>query len=103
MTESTTISAELPWISATATEDGRYLTVYASPCVKESDDSYRPVREYLAGKCYSRMTGDSVKDENMMFGEARTVLHEIHEQCPDYSHTCSVETLDEWYGDAVPC
>jgi hypothetical protein len=90
-----TILAHAPmWLIAGLSEmpDGfRALLVFVSPLVRESDQVYQPVADFLGSHCHRLDSVDRVEDESMMFGEADALIYSIFPDCPGplVTHECN--------------
>ncbi|MFR9802338.1 hypothetical protein ACL02T_08550 [Pseudonocardia sp. RS010] len=81
------------WIYAivTANTPETYaLVVYSSPLIGETDEMFRPVNDYLAGKCYWLPINYYVEDPEMIGGADHRV-YSIYPRCPgvDVPHVCA--------------
>ncbi|MCO1659679.1 hypothetical protein [Pseudonocardia humida] len=72
------------------------MTVYSSLLLRETDEMYRPVREFLAAHCNTLGSVERAEDPDMMFGGADLLVYSIWEDCPGplVVHACKCELFE---------
>lgn len=73
----TDISLEIakPTLLFAHIREGRWLCVYRSVVVKDTDDSYRPILELAEG--HEPIVREQVIDPDMMFGRAEALKYDL--------------------------
>lgn len=73
----------------------RALAVHATPLLRETDDAYRPVADYLSGVCHHLDSEDTDPSDAWMFGEVTTRIYTVYDECPGpfIAHTCNQEPV----------
>jgi hypothetical protein len=71
-------------------EGRRWVFIYRSPLVQETDKCMESVYLYLAEVCFFPGDPEMIDDEDMMFGQAEQTIHELLPLCPGavVPHNC---------------